>query len=254
MTVDSGQPSALARLEQWYRSPLGAETARAECASVQGLLANTFGYYLVQIGMTERFDEILATSRIRHCIKVPGEQVAGLGGASIIGLASALPIASDSIDAVVLPHVLDFAETPQAVLGEVERVLIPEGRVIVVGFNALSAWGLRRLLWRSKDRVPWCGQFHSTARMTEWLAEFGFDIETHESLMFCPPFGAMLGPRCGRLDRLGKRFWPVFGGIYVIRAVKRVATLTPLKPMRGSPSTLLTGRTVRPTTRGTGHV
>ncbi len=254
MTVEPDQPSALARLEAWFHSPLGMEVARLECASVEHLLTNTFGYYLVQVGMAERFDTALATSRIRHRIKLTGEYTKGLTNAPIVGLASALPIASDSIDAVLLPHVLDFTDSPKAVLDEVERVLIPEGRVVIVGFNALSAWGLRRLIWRSKGRVPWCGRFRSTSRVADWLAELGFDIEICEYLMFCPPFGPLLGPRCTRLDALGKRWWPVFGGIYVIRAVKRVATLTPLKPLRGNRSALLTGRAVRPTTRGSSHV
>ncbi|WP_346014599.1 class I SAM-dependent methyltransferase [Thiocystis violacea] len=232
--------------------------ARLESASIQRLLANTFGYYLVQVGVSDGFDAALASSRIRHRIRLPVASFPecaspACASGSIVGLPAQLPIASDSVDAVLLPHTLDFSPEPRAVLDEVERVLIPEGRVIVVGFNALSAWGVRRLLWRSKGRLPWCGRFYLAWRVEEWLGERGFDIEVREFLMFCPPFGAMVGRRCAALDTLGRRLWPFFGSIYVIRAVKRVATLTPVKPLRAKPSALLAGRAVRPTTRGTGH-
>ncbi|NEX20206.1 class I SAM-dependent methyltransferase [Thiorhodococcus mannitoliphagus] len=253
MNFEPVQAPPFTRLDAWFRSPLGEEVVRLETESVRRLLANTFGYYLIQVGATNSFGEALASSRIRHRIQVPIEPSDALEPASIVGLPDQLPLSSDSIDAVLLPHTLDFSANPKAVLGEVERVLIPEGRVVVVGFNALSAWGLRRVLWRSPGRMPWCGRFFLAPRVEGWLVELGFDIEVREALVFCPPIGSLRGRRCARMERLGKRFWPMLGAVYVIRAVKRVATLTPIKPVRATPSRLLAGRAVRPTTRGTGH-
>ncbi|NEV64258.1 class I SAM-dependent methyltransferase [Thiorhodococcus minor] len=253
MNLEPEQASPLSQLEGWFRSPLGEEVARLESEAVQRLLANTFGYYLVQVGATDSFSEALASSRIRHRIQLPIEPSSVREPASIVGLPDQLPLASDSIDAALLPHTLDFANDPRMVLGEVERVLIPEGRVIVIGFNALSAWGLRRAVWRSKQRMPWCGRFFLAPRVEGWLGELGFDIEVREALVFCPPIDSLRGRRCARMERLGKRLWPMLGAVYVIRAVKRVVTLTPIKPARAKPSALLAGGAVRPTTRGTGH-
>ncbi|EXJ16256.1 class I SAM-dependent methyltransferase [Imhoffiella purpurea] len=253
MIVSIHQESPLARLQDWYRTPLGQGVARLECASVQRLLNTTFGYYLVQIGATEAFRDVLAASRIRHRILMPIEPP-GTAGAQVLGAADQLPFASDSIDAVLLPHTLDFAADPRAVVAEVERVLIPEGRVLVVGFNALSPWGLRRLLWRSKGRMPWCGRFHLSTQVRDLLAEHGCDLECCEYSLFCPPLARFQGGRCSAFDAIGRRFWPALGAVYVIRAVKRVATVTPLRPRLTNPSALLSGRAVRPTTRGTGHV
>jgi SAM-dependent methyltransferase len=253
MTVDPARASRLARLQEWYRSPLGGEVARIECASVQRLLANTFGYYLIQVGVIESFREALVTSRIRHRIELPGERLDGLLAPAVVGLPTELPLASDSIDAVLLPHTLDYCDQPRRVLAEVERVLIPEGRVVIVGFNALSVWGLRRLLWRSRGRMPWCGYFRFTSQVEDWLSDLGFDIEARDSMLFCAPFGPRLGARCAAIDEIGRRLWPILGGIYVIRAVKRVATLTPLKPLRSGRRVLLAGGAVRPTTRDNGH-
>lgn len=254
MIVSTRQESLLARLPDWYRTPLGQEVARLECDCVQGLLNTTFGYHLVQIGATEIFRDVLATSRIRHRVLMPFESASGSEGSRVIGSVQQLPFASDSIDAVLLPHTLDFASDPQGVLGEVERILIPEGRVVILGFNALSSWGARRLLWRSKGRMPWCGRFHRPGQVRDWLSAQGCDLECCEYRMFRPPLVSLQGPRCGGLDLMGRRFWPILGGIYVMRAVKRVATVTPLRPRMAKASALLSGRVVRPTTRGTGHV
>ncbi|MBK1719394.1 class I SAM-dependent methyltransferase [Thiocystis violacea] len=253
MTVDPTQAPKPAPFQDWYRTPLGAAVARIECACVQRLLANTFGYYLVQVGASDGFREALASSRIRHRILLPGEPFDGRGQSGIVGLPTALPLASDSIDALLLPHTLDDSDHPRAVLGEAERVLIPEGRLVIVGFNALSLWGLARLWWPARRRLPWRARFRLASQVEHWLSDLGFDIEAREYALFCPPWGSPLRPRCVSLDALGRRFWPMLGGIYVIRAVKRVATLTPLRPYRTSRRALLPGRAVRPTTRGTGH-
>lgn len=253
MTDFTGSESPLARLQDWYRSPLGAEVAALESACVQRLLNDTFGYYLVQIGVTETFREAIGSSRIRHRILMPCERPRGWSGREVVGLPSRLPLATDSIDAIFLPHTLDFWSEPQAVLREVERVLIPEGRVIVMGFNAISAWGLWSLVRRGSDQVPWCGHFRAAYQIEDWLSVLGFDIEQREHLMFRPPFRHALGTSFASFDRLGQRLWPVLGGVYLIRAVKRVATLTPLRFSWSRRPSLLRGKAVEPTTRGSGH-
>ena len=254
MTVSQRRTSPFKRLQDWYRSPLGRKVARAESECVQRLLHQTFGYYLVQLGPTEIFREALDSSRIRHRIMLPPEQPSGQHGMEIIGLESQLPLATDSIDAILLPHTLDFTDDPRAVLLEVERVLIPDGRVIIVGFNAFSAWGLWGVLLNVTGRMPWCGRFRMPSQVEAWLADAGFAIEFCERILFCPPLRSAQGARCAPIESLGRRFWPVLSGGYVIRAVKRVATLTPLKPSWNRRHALLPGNAVRPTTRGRSHV
>jgi SAM-dependent methyltransferase len=56
----------------------------------------------------------------------------------------ALPFPNQSLDLVLLPHTLELARDPHDTLREVERVLVPEGRVVIVGFNPASLWGLRQ--------------------------------------------------------------------------------------------------------------
>jgi hypothetical protein len=144
---------------------------------------------------------------------------------------------------------LDFAQDPRLVLREAERVLIPEGRVLVLGFNAMSSWGLFRLIYRYRRHVPWCGRFLTPYRVEDWLKLLGFDVEMRELLVYRLPVRGALGPRSVALDRLGLRLWPALGGIYAIRAVKRVATLTPLRPSWSAAHPLLGGGVIEPSAR-----
>jgi len=249
MTGCRGPGSPFTSLERWYRTPLGRELAAREADCLVELLHDTFGYYLVQIGVAACFPEVLAASRIRHRVLIPGEASRGLHGLEVVANPQALPLAADAVDAILLPHTLDFAPDPRLVLREVERVLIAEGRVIILGFNALSSWGLLRLLYRSRRRVPWCGRFLTTYRVEDWLSLLGFDVEVRQQLMFRPPVRGVHSTRLAVFDALGRALWPALGGVYVIKAVKRVSTLTPLRPSWRARHSLLAGRAIEPSTR-----
>lgn len=241
---DPSLPPASEQLQAWYGSALGAAVGRLECACAQRLLANVFGYYLVQIGSGVGFAEALSASKIRARILL----TESLGTAvadhlQIVAEPGALPLASESVDAILLPHVLEHCDQPQAILAEVERVLIPEGRLVVIGFNPLSLWGMNHLWWRGRSRPP--GRFHLAAQVERWLNELGFMVEVREHALFCSPLGRV----ASTIESLGRRFWAPLGGIYAIRAVKRVAPLTPIKPYRLKRRLILPDGVVRPTVR-----
>jgi hypothetical protein len=145
--------------------------------------------------------------------------------------------------------VLEFAADGHQVLRETERVLIPEGRVVIMGFNALSLWGGWRLIRRGQRGAPWCGQFLTPFRTADWLSLLGFQVEMQETMMFRPPWRRALLQELSFLESLGKRYWPLLAGVYAIRAVKRVSTLTPLRPSWKSRRSVLAGDAVEPTAR-----
>lgn len=236
----------LDQLEVWYRSPLGDQLAAVEAEVVERMLDRLFGYHLLQIGIVPGFRALADQSRIGHWITMAPSTAVGMPAAFAAALPDELPIASDSVDAVLLPHTLEFSVDPHGVLREVERVLIPEGRVIILGFNPVSLWGLRRLLPGSRSRVPWCGGFLAPFRVCDWLRLLGFDVEQQENLMFRPPWRRSLSPRFSAAERFGSRYLPVFGGGYAIRAVKRVSTLTPLRPRWAGRRAMLHGGAVEP--------
>jgi SAM-dependent methyltransferase len=237
------------QFETWYGSGLGREVAAQEAACLAEMLEGIFGHYLLQVGGHDVFREAMATSHVRHAVTLPPRLQPGGWGMRIAASPEAMPIASDSLDAVFLPHTLDFAGDPRQVLRETERVLIPEGRLLIFGFNALSPWALVRLA--RPGRMPWCGGFLTRYRVADWLSLLGFDVEMQRMLVFQAPWGGSRWCSGSMFASLGSRYWPALGGIYALRAVKRVSTLTPLRPSWKTRRKLLPGGAVEPTARGT---
>ena len=150
-------------------------------------------------------------------------------GLQVVAAPAHQPIAADSVDAVLLPHTLEFAEDARQVLRETERVLIPEGRLVVIGFNAFSMWGAWRLVRRGQGRVPWCGNFLTPFRISDWLSLLGFDVEMQEMMMFRPPWRRALLQQFSNLTELLRSAPPVLG--YVPWGCKPMLRLVRREPL-----------------------
>ena len=205
------------------------------------LIQNVFGYHLLIVG-SRGYLPVLGAARVQHCtwLRPPAvpdpapETDVVLPAArcsSVRGRACAMPVSSDSIDIVILPHIIEFEENPYAVLREAERVLVPEGHLIVAGYNALGLMGAWNLVHRRG--VPWNGRFYTASRVKDWLSVLGFDTVAHDGCFFRPP---LPNPRVLRrlqvFERIGPRFWPRLCGTWFIVARKRTATPTLLGPIR----------------------
>jgi SAM-dependent methyltransferase len=239
----------LTKLGHWYRTPVGRYIAHAESVCLERLLADSFGHFLVQFGAPDQFADAFSLCRIRHRILLgEGIEPNGAEGIAVRALPDELPFDSSSVDAVLLPHTLDFGADAHRVLREVERILIPEGRLVMFCFNPLSAWGLMRWLPRraSRRRVPWCGGQLTPFRIHDWLRLLGFQQESRDMLAFRPPLPRALQPGADWLEGTGARFWPMLGAVFAVRAVKRVpARIHRLPSWRRPP--LLPARPVEPT-------
>jgi SAM-dependent methyltransferase len=145
----------------------------------------------------------------------------------------ALPFDANSLDLIVLPHALELARDPHLALREVERVLMPEGRVVIVGFNPASLWGMRQRLghWRRRLNprsarglfLPSAGEFMRYRRLRDWLRLLSFEVEAGRFGCYRPPMVSHQWlSRFEWMERVGDRWWPVFGAVYFVVAVKRV--------------------------------
>jgi SAM-dependent methyltransferase len=235
-------------LAEWFITPTGREIARVERESVERMIENSFGHFLVQIGCIGDFHAAFEHSRIRSHVVLSERPCASWDGSLLRAKPAELPLAAASIDALLLPHTLDFVLQPQRVLREAERVLIPEGRLLIIGFNPLSTWGLMRGALRHRQ-APWCGNQLTSSRLIDWLDLLGFQLEVREWLLFRPPMRSAFSHRLDWLEAAGSRWWPIFGGIYVMRAVKRVTLSTPLRPLWRLRPAFLPGGAVKPTVR-----
>lgn len=233
----------------WYAAPPGSLIADFERQLLGRALPDLFGYHLLQLGC-HHVEDLLASSRITHQVLID------LGPtlnprAQLHCVEDALPLAPNSIDVLLLPHVLEFAADPHRVLREAERVLIGEGHLVILAFNPWSWFGLWSLLARWRGHAPWGGRFIAVARVKDWLQLLGFDILRIERAAYRPPLrSAAFNRRLEFMDRLGAFCWPWFGNVFLIVARKRVEGMTPLKASWRQRRRLLAGGVIEPSTRG----
>ena len=142
-----------------------------------------------------------------------------------------LPFKSQSLDLVVLPHTLEWTRDPHEVLREVARVLMPNGRVVISGFNSASLWGMRQRLGNVRQRLggtapsylPRGGEVIGYRRLRDWLRLLSIDIEGGRFGCYAAPVRSEAWLQRTRwMDTTGDRWWPVFGAVYFVVAVKRV--------------------------------
>lgn len=229
-------------MAQWLRTPAGRYLLAWEQEHLDRAVVDVFGFHALQLGLPEL--DALKANRMPHRW-VSGDGTPALapsadGGepaAAVVALHcdfDALPFDGQSLDLVVLPHALELARDPHLALREVERVLRPEGRVVIVGFNPTSLWGLRQRLGHVRRRLglgrkgvplylPSAGEFIGYRRLRDWLRLLSFEVEAGRFGCYRPPVRSDRWlSRWEWTERFGDRWWPVFGAVYSLTAVKRV--------------------------------
>ncbi|MFT5391422.1 MAG: SAM-dependent methyltransferase [Gammaproteobacteria bacterium] len=223
-------------LSSWLSHGPGRVLLEREIALTSSMLTNLFGYHMALIG-SSAYAPALSASRImqssivspvvRGAAPVPLPERASL----LDAVPHALPFIADSIDVVLMPHVLEFTDNPHAALREAQRVLVGEGHLILTGFNPFGALGLWRLCLQRRRQSPWDGRFLSMTRLKDWLALLGFDIVATDTAFFrLPLHNQAFMDNTAFLESAGERLWPYLGGTYVISAKKRLTTVTPIRP------------------------
>lgn len=205
-----------ASLSGWFSTPQGAYVLDWERAQFDSAVDDVFGFRALQIGLPEV--DFLRQNRISWRFSLALEP-----GATVAADALQLPLESQSLDLVALPHVLEGHHNPHDVLREAERVLRPEGQIVISGFNSLSLWRVRQIFSFHDDDPPWDCRFIGLMRLREWLRVLGFELNGGMFGCYAPPFRDKLWlERFGFMEKAGARWWPIAGGIYVVRAIKRV--------------------------------
>ena len=208
---------------EWVQSALGRYLLEREQRYFEQAVADVFGYNAFQLGMPEV--DFLRSSRIPLRCRVGPD-----GPVEVRTDFRDLPIASNSVDLVLLPHVLEFSQHPHQILREVARILMPEAQVVISGFNPYSLWGSRRVFHRGGD-FPWRGRFISLMRVKDWLALLGFEVIGGEMACYAPPARQEKWlERFRFMETAGNRWWPIAGGVYFLQAVKRVRGVRLIMP------------------------
>lgn len=212
---------------QWLASPLGRQLLAAEAELLRGLLDDVFGLELLQLGTWGLSRELLSSSRTRRQTVIGSrEDLCSGGKVDLIAELSALPVQTASVDAVLLPHTLEFASDPHAIVREADRVLHGEGQLIVLGFRPASLWGLRAAASR-EGYPPGLKQMLGLGRVCDWLELLGYEVVLRKGYLFSRPWGMQRNdPR--RILRRGL-FNPLPAAAWLLRARKHVYCMTPLR-------------------------
>ncbi|WP_368666119.1 class I SAM-dependent methyltransferase [Dechloromonas sp. H13] len=218
-----GQRMSIPGLEGWLESAQGRYVLGWESSRVDAAVADIFGFNALQLGMP--CHDFLRANRI------PLRQKAGdAGPVDALCELTALPFAAHSTDLVVLPHVLEFSQDAHQILREIERILIPEGQLIVLGFNPVSLWGLRNRLDRSGS-FPWHGAYISLPRLKDWLKLLGFEVDRGIAGCRVPPCERQAWLRRWRfMETADEHWWGFPGGVYMLRAIKRTHAMRLITP------------------------
>ena len=239
-----GSPS----LRDWFAVEPGLSVAAAELDLAGDALSNLFGYHILQLGNPYPAP-LISCSRIQNQVVLATSPACT--PASLRCVDDALPVQADSVDVLVLPHVLEFARSPHAVLREAERILIPEGHLAILGFNPWSWYGLWRRAAGWRGRLPWRGRFVGMTRLRDWLTLLGFEVTAGRMACYAPPFAQQKWLRRGGfMEAAGNRWWPFAGGVYFLQAVKRVVGMRVILPRwsenrRAKPALAVVPRRVR---------
>ncbi len=226
-------------MSAWLTSPVGAYLLQWEQRYLDTVVADVFGFHAVQLGLPEL--DALRANRMPHRWRVDSTQPLSAESSpapwpAAVSLScdfDALPFDSQSLDLVVLPHALELARDPHLTLREVERVLRPEGRVVIIGFNPASLWGMRQRgsnarrylgLGPVQSRfLPHDGELIAYRRLRDWLRLLSFEVETGRFGCYRPPITSETWlSRFEWMEPAGDRWWPVLGAVYALTAVKRV--------------------------------
>ena len=246
-------------MPRWLQTPPGRYVLAWEREAIDAAVADVFGFHALQLGLGD-VDALRANRMPHRWIAQPhavgllhARAPANDGAApqpptpALCCEPDALPFANQSLDLVVLPHALEFARDPHHTLREVERVLVPEGRVVITGFNPHSLWGARQLAGRVRERfhgpaerdasrlfLPRAGDFIAQRRLADWLRLLGFEPGGSRCGCFRPALRSEAWlERWSWMDAAGERSWPIFGAVYLMHAVKRVRGMRLIGLARG---------------------
>ena len=217
-----------ASVSQWLQTPLGQALLAEESRVIEEAFDGIFGEQCLQLGHWGESKTFLRHTRTQRCSLIDSGSIED--GPSAIGELHRLPVASDSIDCVLLPHTLDYSHRSHAILREVDRVLTAHGHIVILGFKPGGLWGIRRLI-PGAGLPPEAEHLVSDRRLKDWLKLLDFRIQGNLRYFFRWPLPGFRGSSSPRWEQQGRRWWPELSACYMLTAQKRVSTLTPVRPV-----------------------
>lgn len=234
--------------DHWLAQSMGLSVHQIEQSFLAARLPAYHGKHALVIGTPRQHDLLEGSKILQHTVLSPL-----VNPYKTIQFIESefykLPIASGSVDLVILPHTLEFVDNPRQVMSEVCRIIKPEGFLLLLGFNPNSLWGFKKWLLKNKN-MPWSSHFIRSSLVKKWLSLADFELVKQDMLLFTPPFAnfAVFNKKSW-LETLGRYLYPFWGGIYVLTFKAKVIPLTPIKMHWKQSIPALSATMPRPTMR-----
>lgn len=214
-----------------YQTPKGKLLQALEIQYLKRFVDLSCKQTVLQIGALGFENEFIDCSLYQHFTILDNTASGTSEATKIRAKAFCLPIQTESIDMIILPHLLEFDAHRFQTIREVERVLKPEGDLIILSFNPWSLWLRSHYLWDKRLADSWQGHFMSRSRILDWLKLLNFEIKNTAEFNL-DSFDLTLGS-----FKLNKS--TILATAYAIKAVKRRYTLIPLTPSKSRPAAIV---------------
>lgn len=138
--------------EDWFQTTLGRQLLAEQRALVFEKCADAYGSHQIELAISHRLP-VASNGNIPHRVAVVPKREADMPDGVVAALPHELPLAQHSVDLVIMHHTLDYASFPHQTLREVSRSLKSGGHLLIIGFNPLSFWGMRRVFNRDRGHL-----------------------------------------------------------------------------------------------------
>ena len=173
-------------LEFWFQSTLGRALLANQRRVIEKKIHRLFGFHQAEIGVSHRVP-VGNPSSLGHKFYVLPSWEPDLPENSIISSTGEIALDHDVVDLVILHHTLDFSSDPHQTLREASRILKSSGNLLIVGFNPVGLWGLRRL-FSARKKAPWNMRFIAGHRVEDWLNLLDFRVSGIQTHFYGLPF------------------------------------------------------------------
>ena len=213
-------------LFDWYLSPKGQLLQQQEIDFLKRGITVSCQQAILQVGALGWEDQFIDCSLYKKFVIADTKARGCSESLKIRSTANLMPIKTESIDMIILPHLLEFEHNQHHVLREIERILKPEGKLLILSFNP---WRLHTHWQYFKSREkhdPWRGLFITRAKIIDWLKLLNFEIEAIAGFNFdiSKAQSKHINDK-GIIDSF-------YAAAYAVKAIKRRYHVIPLTPAR----------------------
>lgn len=227
-------------IARWFTSPLGRQVLLEEQQVLDDLLPEMFGYHLMQLSVLpntilhhqsttgHQFRiEPVCSNEISNTNDAVGKNSSTSTSYTVADFEH-LPIDMEVIDVAIVHHALEFSTHPHQLLREVTRTLIPNGHIVLIGFNPYSLLGLRHAIGRLFSRsLVYRRQRLPVSRLRDWFEVLDLEIVHSQQCVFGLPLHQYCTSK--RLNRWLQHVLPFWGGCYVLILRKNITPMTMIK-------------------------